>query len=113
MSINAITKYDQLIFSNFWDKGDQIIGSCCGPYADIIATTFLLLSNFIIISLSFTHFTPKILSIHFTATSIATPVHHIHYSSQSSVKLMHLSILFSPRQCLSNFSLTTSHGTNI
>ena len=45
MSINAITKYDQLIFSNFWDKGDQIIGSCCGPYADIIATTFLLLSN--------------------------------------------------------------------
>ena len=82
MAVEVTTKYDQLIFSNIWDKGDQILkdlyflssaSPCCGAHVDTIAMVHLPISSFIIINLSFKNFTSKILSIHFPATSIPAP----------------------------------------
>ena len=74
MSVEVTTKYDQLIFAIFWDKGDQIFENLSFIYS--VSPLSIQLLRFVCqlaVDLLFTCFTSNILSIHFSVTSIPMP----------------------------------------
>ena len=78
MSVEVTTSHDQIIFTNFGDKKDQIFRiyplhlqlSLIVVHVDKIVRIDLPISSFNIIKLSFTCFKSEVLSIYFLGTSI-------------------------------------------